>query len=72
MRHAREIASAYRECVSEAQDMLNVLTNGINWDDIGEEKIKEVQEKAHQYGNNMTGYGEFFKVWLNTVKEFYK
>ena len=72
MRHAREIASAYRECVSEAQDMLNVLTNGINWDDIGEEKIKEVQEKAPKYGNNMTGYGEFFKVWLNTVKEFYK
>jgi hypothetical protein len=45
MRHAREIASAYRESISEAQDMLNVMTNGINWDDIGEEKIKEVQEK---------------------------
>lgn len=72
MRHAREIASAYRESISEAQDMLNVMTNGINWDDIGEEKIKEVQEKKPKYSDNLSGYGDFFRIWLDTVKEFYK
>ena len=49
MRHARDVASAYRESVSEAQNMLNVLTNGIDWDKIGEEKINEVHEKAPKY-----------------------
>lgn len=70
MRHAREIASSYRENVSEAQDMLNVLTNGINWDEIGEEKIKAVQEKTPKYGDNLLGYGDFFRIWLDTVKVF--
>jgi|GEM_PF-456700 hypothetical protein len=72
MSHAREIASAYRECVSEAQDMLNVLTNSINWDEIGDEKIKEVQNKAPKFGDNMNGYGDFFTIWLETLKKFYE
>lgn len=72
MRRAREMASAYRESVSEAQDMLNVLTNAINWEEIGEEKLKEVQDKAPKYGNKMNGYGDFFKIWLDTLKELYK
>lgn len=71
-RHARDVASAYRETVSEAQDMLNVLTNGINWEEIGENKIKSVQEKAPKYSDNLNGYGDFFKVWLDTLKEIYK
>ena len=72
MRQARDVASAYREHVSEAQDMLNVLTNGIDWDKIGEEKINEVHEKAPKYGQDLNGYGDFFKVWLDTLKEFYR
>ena len=70
--HAREEASAYRELVSEAQDLLNVLTNAINWDEVGEAKIMDVQEKAPKFGNSLTGYGAFFEVWLRTLKEFYK
>lgn len=35
-------------------------------------KINEVHEKAPKYGQDLNGYGDFFKVWLDTVKEFYK
>lgn len=70
-RYARDMASAYREGVSEAQDMLNVLTNGISWVEIGDEKIKAVQEKALKYCDNPLGYGDFFRIWLDTVKVFY-
>lgn len=71
---ARERAGAYRECISEAKDMLNVLTDGIDWAKVGEDKIKEVQGKApkYKYSNDMEGFGDFFGIWLETVKEFYQ
>lgn len=72
MSHARDMASAYRETVSEAQDMLNVLTNGINWDVIGEDKMADIQGKAPKYSENLNGYGDFFKLWLDTLKEIYE
>lgn len=70
MSHAREMANSYRESMSEAQDMLNVLTNSINWDEIGDEKIKEVQNQAPKFSENMNGYGDFFTIWLDTLKRF--
>lgn len=72
MRQAREKASEYRECISEAQDMLNVLTNSINWEEIGDEKIKEVQKQAPKFSDKMNGYGDFFTIWLVTLKSFYE
>ena len=68
---AKERASLYRERISETKDILNVLTDGIDRARIGEEKIKEVQGKAPNKRNDLEGYGDFFKIWLDTVKKFY-
>lgn len=68
MSQARETASAYRECVSEVQDMLNVLTNSINWEEIEDEKIKKVQKQVPKFGDKMNGYGHFFTIYLDTLK----
>ena len=65
IRYARDKASVYRGSVSEAQDMLTVLSNSIKLDSIDEEKIKEVLNKAPKYGN-----GDFFRVWLDNIKEY--
>lgn len=70
IRYARDKASVYRGSVSEAQDMLTVLSNSIKLDSIDEEKIKEVLNKAPKYGNDLTGYGDFFRVWLDNIKEY--
>ena len=72
MSQAREKASAYRECVSEVQDMLNVLTNSINWEEIEDEKIKKVQKQVPKFGDKMNGYGHFFTIYLDTLKRLYE
>lgn len=68
--YARDKASVYRGSVSEAQDMLTVLSNSIKLDDKGEDKMREVLNKAPKYGNDLTGYGDFFRVWLDNIKEY--
>lgn len=70
MIHAREMVNSYRESVSEAQDMLNVLSNSINWEEIGEEKIKDIKNQAPKFSEKMNGYGDFFTIWLDTLKIF--
>ena len=69
---AYKLVKTARESISEAKDMLNVLTDGIDWAKVGEDKIKEVQGKAPKYSNDMEGFGDFFGIWLETVKEFYQ
>ncbi len=69
MSSAPEKTRDYRKCISEAEDMLSVLSNRIKWEESGEDKpVKE----APQYDNIMNGYGDFFKIWLENVKRHCK
>jgi len=72
LKTVKEKAIEYREMISEVRDMLNVLSNGIDFDTMSENKINEIQKKVTHYGNNMEGYGDFFKLWLDTVRVFYE
>lgn len=69
---AKEKASAYRECISEAKDMLNVLTDDIELEKDDKERLQEVQEKAPTFSDDLEGFGDYFKIWLETVKIFYE
>ena len=71
LKTVKEKAIEYREMISEVRDMLNVLSNGIDFDTISETKINEIQKKIPHYGNDMEGYGDFFKLWLDIVRGFY-
>ena len=69
MSSAPEKTRDYRKCISEAEDMLSVLSNRIKWEESGEDKpVKE----APQYDTIMNGYGDFFKIWLENVKRYCK
>lgn len=71
LKTAPEKARIYRKSISEAYDILSVLTNR-KIEEMGAEKMKEIQQKTPQYGNDMDGYGDFFKIWFDSVKKFYE
>lgn len=70
MRTVRDRVNTYWFNVSETQDMLGVLTNGINVDEISKEW--EGQKKTPGFGDNIERFGDFFTILLDKVKEFYK
>ena len=72
LKSARERASDYKQKISEATDMLNVLSEGIDWEKKGSELMKMVQEKEPINSKVLNGWGDFFQYWLDNIKGFYE
>lgn len=72
MSYNAQFGKAYRDSVRELKDMLNELSDGIKWDEFNAERIRELQRQVPKYNESISGFGEFFKLWLETVKLFYE
>lgn len=72
MSYNTQFGKAYRDSVRELKDMLNELSDRIKWDEFNAERIRELQRQVPKYNESISGFGEFFKLWLETVKLFYE
>lgn len=69
MDSAKERVKAYRKSISEAADMLSVLSKRVKWEESDEETA---EKNEFNHGTSMDGYGVFFKTWLENVKQLCK
>lgn len=60
----------YRENIIIAKDILQELSNQIEWDDNNMQLILDMEKHVPKFDENISGYGEFYKIWLDMVKKF--
>jgi hypothetical protein len=72
MKYKTLYGKEYREGVKDVYDMLNELSDRIKWDAIGVDKIHDIQRQVPKFNESLSGFGEFYKLWLETVKLFYE
>lgn len=68
--YIKDNASIYKALISELYNLLSELSNRVKWDNISDDKINELQVKSNQYSNT-SFYGNFFKIWLDSLKELF-
>ena len=65
----------YRKTIKEAGDMLNELSARVDIEKVAEadkEKLLELQKSIPKYNDNISGFGDFYGVWLEIVKKLEK
>lgn len=65
-------AEKYRTDVLDVRDMLNQLSERVDYARILEqdkESLLEIQKSIPKYNYNLSGFGDFYGVWLETVKK---
>ena len=65
-----ERSKKYREDIITVNDILRELSNQIKWDEKTMQTILEMEKHVPKFDENISGYGEFYKVWLDMVKKF--
>ena len=65
-----EKSKKYREDIITVNDILRELSNQIKWDEKTMQTILEMEKHVPKFDENISGYGEFYKVWLDMVKKF--
>jgi hypothetical protein len=70
LKYKNENGETYRQLVYNIGDMLSLLSSEVIKDlemkDIKE--LQEIQASLPKYSNNMAGYADFYKIWLETIK----
>lgn len=65
----------YRKTIKEAGDMLNELSARVDIEKVAEadkEKLLELQKSIPKFNDNISGFGDFYGVWLEIVKKLEK
>lgn len=64
--------TVYRELIREVGDILNELSGRFSFEDIARPAsgvdLHAFQKQISKFDDNIFGYGQFFKVWLDAVK----
>ena len=61
----------YKKAVTEVAEILNELSVRINLDSIStedKERLQELQKGIPRYNESLSGYGDFYEVWLDFIK----
>lgn len=76
IRYKEENGKTYRANVEEVNEMLNELSNRI---DIGNvidssdvEKLRKLQNRVPAFDDKLSGFGDFYQMWYETVKLFFE
>lgn len=64
--HIRDNAEKYKTLVSEVGDILTELSNRVKSD---KDTLLEMLNNRPMVYNNMSGYAEFYTIWLNYIKK---
>lgn len=67
--HATSRSKKYKEEIIDVNDILNELSNRIKWDEVKMQTILEMQKHVPNFEENISGYGKFYKIWLEMVKK---
>ena len=69
--YKNEHGEEYRKRIIEVKDLLNDLSDSIDFKGIveNEERLRELQNQVPAYSDNMTGIASFYRMWLETVKK---
>lgn len=66
MSHIRGNAEKYKTLVSEVGDILTELSNRVKSD---KDTLLEMLNNRPMFNSNMSGYAEFYTIWLNYIKK---
>lgn len=72
MEYKYQNEETFRKSIKEADDMLNELSKRIDLkkiEKIDKDRLLELQKCIPQYNGNLSGFSDFYGVWLETVKK---
>ena len=72
VRYKEEKGMLYKELITEVKEMLNELSNRIDFEkyigEHNEEDLRNLQNNVPKFDSNLMGFGTFYQVWYETVK----
>lgn len=71
MDYKNKHGEAYRKGIKDAGDMLNELSERVDFEKIAKsdkDRLLEIQKNIPKYNDNLSGFGDFFSIWMDTVK----
>ena len=70
--YSAQNGTTYRELIHEVGDILDELSRKFSLEDIAHPAsgvdLYAFQKQISKFDDNISGYGQFFKVWLDAVK----
>ena len=66
IQYIHDNAEKYRNLISDVDDFLTELSNRLKSDS---KTLLKMLNNRPKYNNNMSGYAEFYSVWLNFIKK---
>ena len=66
IQYIHDNSEKYRNLISDVGDMLTELSNRVKSDS---ETLLKMLNNRPKYNNNMSGYAEFYSVWLSFIKK---
>lgn len=74
--YKEENGKKYKELITEVNEILNELSNRIDFEKIvdgkDEDSLRKLQNNVPKFDDNLTGFGAFYQAWYETTKSLLK
>ena len=71
--YKNEYSEIYKNRIAEVNDVLQELSERVDFKKIVEEgdikKIHKLQKQVPKFNDNLNGFGDYYEIWLETVKK---